>query len=107
MKWLKNPSMMLIFGLLFPGLGCGGPPVLQSEEAHSTADALYTAITSQRIELLDECAADLKELSDSGKISPEAHDFLGTIISKARSGDWQKAAEALDGFIRHQPARHH
>lgn len=93
------------FMLVFPG--CNGPPAMESEEAHSTADALYTAITSRRTDLLDESETRLKELNNNGKISAEALESLTDIIEQARSGSWQDAAEELDSFIRHQPQAQH
>lgn len=87
--------------------GCSGPPELESEEAFSTTDALYTAITSRRSDLLDESETRLRELKENGKISDEAIESLADIIKQARSGDWQDAAEELDGFIRHQPPARH
>ena len=87
--------------------GCGGPHALQSAEAFSTTDALYTAITSHRSDLLDESENRLKTLKDADKLSGEALETLTEIIEQARSGDWQDAAEDLDSFIRHQPPHQH
>ena len=84
-----------------------GPPALESDEAFSTTDALYTAITSRRTELLDESEARLKKLREDGKLSTDAFESLADIIKQARSGDWQDAAEELDSFIRHQPPHQH
>ena len=94
--------------VLMPGIalllisGCGESPKLETAEAISTCNALYTAITSNRTELLDVSAARLRQLRDDGKLSAEALDSLDEIIQQARSGDWQDAAEELDGFIRSQ-----
>jgi len=97
----------LVIVLLLSATGCGGPPTLESDEAFLTTDALYTAITSHRTELLDESEARLKKLNDDGKLSTEAFKSLVEIIKQARSGDWQDAAEELDSFIRNQPPREH
>ena len=106
------PFKYIRFGLLAAFLplsfllfvvGCSGPPELESEEAFSTADALYTAITSRRTELLDASETRLKELNANGKLSSEAFESLAEIIEQARSGNWQDAAEEIDSFIRHQP----
>ncbi|MCA9010073.1 MAG: hypothetical protein KDB01_10020 [Planctomycetaceae bacterium] len=93
------------FMLLIPG--CGGPPALESKEAFSTADALYTAITSRRTELLDKSETRLSELQNAGKLSNAAFESLKEIIEHARAGDWQVAAEELDSFIRYQPSGGH
>jgi hypothetical protein len=112
MAWFERIRFCTLAGLLLTGfmviiLGCGGPPALESEEAFSTADALYTAITSRRTELLDKSETRLRELRDDGKLSTAANEALNKIIERARSGDWQVAAEELDGFIRHQPPARH
>lgn len=97
--------MLAVFLLSVPG--CGGPPALESDEAFSTADALYTAITSRRTELLDNSETRLSELKDAGKLSNAAFEALKEIIEHARAGDWQVAAEELDSFIRYQPFGRH
>ena len=98
---------LLLVGYLLLVPGCGGPPALESEEAFSTADALYTAVTSRRTELLEKSGSRLLELKDTGKLSNEAFESLNQIIERARSGDWQVAAEELDSFIRQQPPGRH
>ena len=97
----------LLVGLPLLVSGCGGPPALETDEAFSTTDALYTAITSHRSGLLDESEAQLKKLKDNGKLSTDAFDSLAAIVKQARSGNWQDAAEELDSFIRNQPAHQH
>lgn len=87
--------------------GCSSPPPLESEEAHSAADALYTAVTSRRLDLLDQVASHLSDLSASGKLSADALAPLNAMIEQARAGQWQAAAEDLDQFIRHQPPHNH
>ena len=106
--YLKGlPSILLLSLLLLSVLGCGGPPALESEEAILTTDALYTAITSRRTELLDDSAGRLKKLRDDGQLSAKAFEALADIIQQARDGKWQDAAEDLDGFIRQQPQHGH
>ena len=83
--------------------GCGYPPALESENALNAADALYTAITSRRTDLVNAVESDLKQLQSNGQLSAAAMDSLNEIIEKARSGSWQNAAEDLDGLIRNQP----
>lgn len=100
---LSTMGHVLLIGLLIFTTGCGGPPALGSEEAFSTADALYTAITSRRSDLLNESETRLRELKTNGKISDEAVESLTDIMEQARSGDWQDAAEELDAFMRQQP----
>lgn len=107
MTHLNELPSVLLLSLLLSVLGCGGPPALESEEAILTTDALYTAITSRRTELLNDSEGRLKELRDDGKLSAKAFEALAEIIQQARSGNWQDAAEDLDSFIRHQPPHKH
>jgi hypothetical protein len=107
MTSLTNSSSWLLVGLFLLVSGCGGPPALESDEAFSTTDALYTAITSHRLELLDESETRLKQLKEDGKLSADAFEWLTEIIQQARAGDWQDSAEDLDSFIRHQPPHRH
>jgi len=107
MASFKSLTSGLLVGILLLVAGCGGPPELQSVEAFSATDALYTAITSHRTDLLDESATRLKALKDAGKLSTDAFESLTEIIKQAQLGDWQDAAEELDSFIRHQPPHEH
>lgn len=54
MTYLQRMPSVLLLSLLLSVPGCGGPPELESDEAIQTTDALYTAITSRRTELLDD-----------------------------------------------------
>ena len=90
----------------FTAIGCGGPAVLNSPEAAASADALYTAITSHREDLVADVESRLSALLTAGKLSQDANRELAGIIMQARQGKWQQAAEALDAFIRFQPPQH-
>lgn len=83
--------------------GCGGPPVVESEQALSTVDALYTAVTSKRTDLVDQTEKRLKDLRTHNQLSDAAMKSLDAIITQARACQWQQAAERLDHFIRNQP----
>lgn len=93
--------MMLTF------MGCSSAPPLGSQEVSSTADALYTAVTSRRPELVDAVEESLNKLKSEQQISPAAMTALQAIIDQARAGEWQAAAEELDQLIRNQPAHVH
>ncbi|MBX3444829.1 MAG: hypothetical protein KF774_20685 [Planctomyces sp.] len=80
--------------------GCTGSPRLASEKSRTAADALYTAVTSQRVELLDATEATIAELQRGGELSAEDFDELRAVIAQARSGAWRAAAERLDRLIR-------
>ncbi len=95
-----------VFVLVCLICGCG-PAVLDSDEAHQSTDALYTAVTSRQLDLLDSVEADLRKLVEEQKLSIDAMDDLGGIIKLARTNKWQQSAEELDHFIRAQPHRTH
>ena len=93
--------------ILVMAIGCNSAPPLGSEEVSSTADALYTAVTSRRLELVDAVEENLNKLQAEQQISPAAMTALKAIIDQARTGEWQDAAEELDQLIRNQPADDH
>lgn len=90
--------------ILATAIGCQSAPPLGSEEVSSTADALYTAVTSRRPELVDAVEKNLNRLKADQQVSPAAMAALQAIIEQARAGEWQDAAEELDQLIRNQPA---
>jgi len=102
-RWIALASLAALWVVV----GCGRPPVVESDEAFSTVDALYTAITARKIELVTDVERRLKALHADGKLSKPAMQRLDAILAKARAGQWQAAAEQIDGFIRHQPPRKH
>lgn len=92
------------FLMLAMAIGCSSAPPLGSEEVSSNADALYTAVTSRRPELVDAVEDNLDKLHADQRITPAARTALQAIIDQARAGEWQAAAEELDALIRNQPA---
>jgi hypothetical protein len=83
--------------------GCGGPPQIgPDEEAFKAVDALYTAVTSRRPQLLDQCDRQLQDLQKQGKLPEPAHEALQKIIAKARDGEWEPAALDLSKFMKGQ-----
>lgn len=93
-------AALLVSGSLFFASGCG-KTVIESEESRKAIDALYTAVTSKRPDLVDSCEARLAELKTSGELPPPTATQLGEIIARARQQQWQPAAERLDKLIRH------
>jgi hypothetical protein len=83
--------------------GCGQPAVLNKEEARQAADALYTAVTAKRPELVRSCEKKIASLKASGELSASGADALTQVIAKADAGDWKQAAEDLDRIIRAEP----
>ena len=86
-------------------IGCGGSPDVTSEAGLKSLDALYTAVTSRKPELVDQCAKQVNRLEESGDLSGSAADTLEGVIQRAKAGDWQQSAEVLDRYIRLQTRR--
>ena len=78
------------------------PQMGADEEVSKTADALFTALTARDEKLLGDCERRLHTLKDAGKLLPEASAYLDNIISKARAGRWESAAQSLYDFMRAQ-----
>lgn len=99
--------LLLLTFFLVSIAGCGGPAALESSEAFASADALYTALTARRTDLLQNVTTRLRALNEEGKLSEDALQELTEIIDIARAERWQEAAEILDAFIRNQPEHSH
>lgn len=82
--------------------GCGQPQMGSSDEVLSAVDALYTAVASRRIELLEKSAARIEELHRSGELPDAAHRRLKSYIDESRAGKWDSAVRELHEFIRGQ-----
>jgi septal ring factor EnvC (AmiA/AmiB activator) len=84
-------------------MGCGRPAQMgSSEEVLSAVDALYTAIASRRLELLDKSTARLEELHASKELPDAAYRQLKAYSNEAREGHWDPAIRKLHEFIRGQ-----
>ncbi len=89
--------------LLLFAAGCGGASQIGTdEEAFSGVDALYTAVTTQRADLLAQCKTHLTSLKAEGKLPAPAFSELEPIIAQAEQGSWRPAAERLYAFMRQQ-----
>lgn len=78
------------------------PQIGNDPEVFRTVDALFTAVTSKDEQRLSECEQRLQGYRQAGKLPADAADALDTVIQKARSGSWQKAAERLYAYIQGQ-----
>ena len=80
--------------------GCGRPPqVVDDEECFSAVEALWTAVTTKRKDLLEQTAADIDRLHTTEKLSKEGHEALQEIIQSARNEEWMPAAKTLKSFM--------
>ena len=82
--------------------GCSPPQVLNDDECLAAVDALWTAVTARRTDLLDQAEAELGRLYEAGSIPADGDAELGKIIDQARSGEWEAAARRLRKFIQGQ-----
>jgi hypothetical protein len=79
------------------------PPQLgQNERVFSAVDALFTAVTAKSDKLLAECEDRLRSLQNEGLLAEEAFTHLDSIVSQAKTGEWQPAARRLYKFMRAQ-----
>lgn len=83
--------------------GCvEAPQIGADEDAFAGVDALYTAVTTKRLDLLNRCRKNLVSLKSDGKLPAAAFDSLEPIIDQAEKGEWRPAAERLYDFMRQQ-----
>lgn len=80
--------------------GCGRPPqVVDNEECFAAVEALWTAVTSKRTDLLERTATEINRLHKAGSLSDAGHTELDRIVEMARKTEWRPAAEELNEFM--------
>lgn len=93
-------TALLLTALLLTGNGCGGPTqVVANEECFSAVDALWTAVTSKRSDLVEQTAKELNRLHTTGSLSDDGHEELTEIVQLARKKEWEPAAKTLKVFM--------
>ncbi len=93
-------ASLLFLVAIFSSHGCGRPPqVVDSEECFSAVEALWTAVTTKRIDLLEQSAIEIDRLHTDGQLSKEGHEALYEIIQSAQEGEWLPAAKSLKAFM--------
>jgi hypothetical protein len=108
MTLCRTATTALTLAVFLALSGCGGPAQIGSdEEALKAVDALYTAVSTRRIELLDDCAARIDELHSKKKLPDAAFHQLKPLIAEARAGEWKTALRKLYDFMRGQRGRTH
>lgn len=78
------------------------PQLDPSDEVYASVDALFTAVTARRAELVAQCETELASLHGEGKIPQPAWQRLSRAIALAKSDDWEPAAKDLYRFIEQQ-----
>ncbi|MDB5338293.1 MAG: hypothetical protein JWN70_3912 [Planctomycetaceae bacterium] len=83
--------------------GCSSvPQVLSDEAVFGELDALYTAVTSKRRNLLTDCQKRITKLHDEQRMSDAGFKEVEAIIALAEQDKWTPAAERLYTFMRGQ-----
>lgn len=99
------------FRLLAPGLlllpligsvGCYTPQVMADEEVFTSLDALWTAVTSRKMDRLQEVTNRLIDLREAGKLSSSGWRAVEPILQCAFEEKWETAAKRLKQFIQAQ-----
>ncbi|MCX7417923.1 MAG: hypothetical protein NT013_00085 [Planctomycetia bacterium] len=95
-------SLLCAASLLFLS-GCHAvPQVLGDEAVFKELDALYTAVTSQRRNLVDDCRGRLTKLHAEERLSDAGFSVVTKIITKTEQNEWADAAQHLYDFMRAQ-----
>ncbi len=94
----------LCLGLsVFMFAGCSRvPQVLTDEAVFGELDALYTAVTTKRRDLLTDCQQRIKKLHDEKRLSDAGHKEIQAIVALTEQDKWRPAAERLYDFMRGQ-----
>jgi len=89
--------------LLLACSACSRPSQIGGDEtAFHEVDALYTAVTSRRTDLLDASWERLTKLHAEKRVTDAAFRELKQIVDQARHDEWKPAAERLWTFMRGQ-----
>jgi hypothetical protein len=95
-------AILIVSAAALYSVGCGAAQLGGDEDAFGSVDALYTAVTTRRPDLLSQCKARLARLKEQGKLPAPAFSELQPIITQAEQGQWRPAAERLYAFMRQQ-----
>lgn len=83
--------------------GCSRvPQVLTDEAVFKELDALYTAVTSKRRDLLQQCQQRIGKLHTEKRLSDAGLAEIEAIIQLTEDNDWTDAAQRLYDFMRAQ-----
>lgn len=85
-------------GLVLLLAGCGRP-IVCDESTRTAAEALFTAVTSRQVALLDANERRIAERETAGELSEQSATWLRARITEARDGEWQTSAEKLNAAL--------
>lgn len=95
-------QLLCATSVLFVG-GCRAvPQVVDDGDVFKELDALYTAVTSRRRNLVDDCRGRLTILHKEGQLSDAGFAAVTKIITEAEQNQWASAAQHLYDFMRAQ-----
>jgi hypothetical protein len=102
----RRRAAWVVLGVLLAGLvvvlvlRLRTPPQMGPNEAvFRTVDALYTAVRNHDEPRLAQCARRLTAHRDAGTLPRDAADYLDGVITTARGGGWDPAAQRLYNFM--------
>ncbi len=99
--YFRSQQILLLTMVLL--CGCGrAAQIGESEDVLAAVDALYTAVASKRVELLEKSASRIEELHKQGELPEPAYRQLKSFIDDSRAGQWDGAVRKLHDFIRGQ-----
>ncbi|WP_437229439.1 hypothetical protein SH661x_001440 [Planctomicrobium sp. SH661] len=78
------------------------PQVVADPAVFKELDALYTAVTARRSDLLQASQLRIGELHENKQLSDTGFHQISGIVQLAERGDWQDASEKLYHFMRAQ-----
>lgn len=95
-------SLLCIWSLM-AFAGCNRvPQVLSDEAVFGELDALYTAVTTKRPDLLKECQRRIANLHDEKRMSDAGYKEVQAIVTLSEQNKWSSAAQRLYDFMRGQ-----
>jgi hypothetical protein len=93
----------LLLAVMVSLAGCRPvPQVVDDPAVYRELDALYTAVTSHRQDLLLACRERLTKLHVEKHLSDAGFTEIADIMSQAEKGEWSPAATRLYDFMRAQ-----
>lgn len=95
--------MLWSCAVLLATAGCSPvPQVVNDEAVFGELDALYTAVTTKRQNLLKDCRERLTKLHDEQRLSDPGFTEVSTVIEMCDDENWADAAQRLYNFMRAQ-----
>lgn len=89
--------------LLLIAVGCARTPqVIDDPDVYKSVDALWTAMTARKPELLEQVAVRLQKQHEERRLSAQGHARLLQIIARGRAQQWDDGLVQLRALIKAQ-----